>query len=181
MPATEALEAIQLGAAGWDNAGASGFHFDYLGTTTTATGCNGNVAEYAKDGKNVVGWGHIVGGHLGFSCHWRGPTLVNGTPYFAIQEIDIIFEPLWAYSAQQLQALALHEFGHALGLDHTEPAACPGKAMCSGGDADDFVEPQQDDIFGVIALYGVAPVPSPTVPPLSERPYRAIAPAVAKD
>lgn len=181
MPTADALAAIQKGAEGWNNAGGSGFHFDYLGTTTTPTGCNGDVTQYGSDGKNVVGWGHIVGGYLGYSCHWRGPSLVPGTPYFAIQEIDIIFEPLEAYSAHQLQALALHEFGHGLGLDHTEPAACPGKAMCGGGDADDFTEPQQDDIFGVIALYGVAAEPAPTVPPASQRPYRAIGPEVARD
>ena len=181
MPADSALEAIQKGAAGWNNAGGSGFHFDYLGPTTTPTGCNGNVALYAKDGENVVGWGHIVGGYLGYSCHRHGRSHVPGTPYFAIEEIDIIFEPLAAYSAAQLQALALHEFGHALGLDHTEPAACPGKAMCAGADADDFTEPQQDDIFGVIALYGVAPEPTPTVPPPSERPYRVVGPQVARD
>lgn len=181
MPTADALAAIQKGAEGWNNAGGSGFHFDYLGTTTTPTGCDGDVTQYGSDGKNVVGWGHIVGGYLGYSCHWRGPSLVPGTPYFAIQEIDIIFEPLEAYSAHQLQALALHEFGHGLGLDHTEPAACPGKAMCGGGDADDFTEPQQDDIFGVIALYGVAAEPAPTVPPASQRPYRAIGPEVARD
>lgn len=181
MPADSALEAIQKGAAGWNNAGGSGFHFDYLGPTTTPTGCNGNVALYAKDGENVVGWGHIAGGYLGYSCHWRGSSLVPGTPYFAIEEIDIVFEPLWAYSAAELQALALHEFGHALGLDHTEAGACPGKAMCAGTDADDFTEPQRDDIFGVIALYGVAPEPTPTVPPPSERPYRVVGPQVARD
>ncbi|MGE3073536.1 MAG: matrixin family metalloprotease [Dehalococcoidia bacterium] len=181
MPAADALQAIQEGAAGWNNAGGSGFHFDYLGATTTATGCNGDVSQYGKDGKNVVGWGHIVGGFLGYSCHWRGPSLVPGTPYFAIEEIDIIFEPLAAYSANQLQALALHEFGHALGLDHTEPSACPGKVMCAGVDADDFTEPQPDDINGVIALYGVAPEPTPTPTPPGNRPYRAFGPEVAKD
>ena len=125
MPEKAAFEAITAGAQGWDNAGSSGFHFDYLGETATATGCNGNVSQYAKDGKNVVGWGHIVGGHLGYSCHWRSASLVPATPYFAIEEIDIVFEPLFAYSADSLHALALHEFGHALGLDHTEAPACP--------------------------------------------------------
>jgi hypothetical protein len=179
MPPASSLEAIRAGAAGWDNAGGSGFHFDFLGSTTTATGCNGDTTSYQRDGLNVVGWGHIVGGHLGFSCHWRSASLVEGTPFFAIQEIDIVFEPQFAYSAHSLQALALHEFGHALGLDHTEPPACPGKAMCGGANAMLFTEPQQDDIFGVIALYGVAP--TPTIPPPEQRPFRAIAPGVGRD
>jgi hypothetical protein len=183
MPAAAALDAISAGAAGWDNAGGSGFHFDYLGETTTATGCNGNPSAYSKDGQNVVGWGHIIGGHLGFSCHWRGTSLVDATPYFEIQEIDIIFEPLFAYSAQSLQALALHEFGHALGLDHTEASLCPGRAMCGGVDAMLFNQPQADDIAGVIALYGTSPSPTatpPTIPP-GERPYHAVAPAISRD
>jgi hypothetical protein len=187
MPAAAALEAITLGAEGWANAGGSGWHWEYLGVTDTATGCNGDPSVYTKDGENVVGWGHIAGGHLGYSCHWRSASLVPGTPYFAIQEIDIIFEPTFAYSAQSLRALALHEFGHALGLDHTEPPACPGKAMCAGGAAMQFSEPQEDDVFGVIALYGEAPAPTPTpnptpvpVPP-GPRPFKAISPSLARD
>ena len=179
MPPEAAFDAIRAGAAGWESAGGSGFHFDYLGTTNTATGCNGDTSVYGRDGVNAVGWGHIVGGHLGFSCHWRSASLVPGTPYFAIQEVDIVLEPQFAYSAQSLQALALHEFGHALGLDHTEQLACPGKAMCGGAYAMLFSEPQQDDIFGVIALYGVAP--TPTVPPPEDRPFRAVAPSLSRD
>jgi|GEM_PF-3654408 len=179
MPAEAAFAAIRAGADGWTNAGGSGFHFDYLGETSIATGCNGDVKAYRTDGANVVGWGHIVGGHLGYSCHWRNTSLVQGTPYFTIEEIDIVFEPQFAYSAHSLQALALHEFGHALGLDHTEEPACPGKAMCRGANAMLFVEPQEDDLFGVIALYGVAP--EPTVPPPGARPFRAVAPWVGRD
>lgn len=179
MAAKPAFEAITLGAEGWDNAGGSGFHFDYLGDTTTATGCNGDIAAYGPDGKNVVGWGHIVGGYLGYSCYWRGTSLVENTPYFAMQEFDIVFEPNYPYSAASLRALALHEFGHSLGLDHTEPGICPGRAMCGGNDALTFISPRQDDINGVIALYGVAN-PIPTVP-AGPRPYRATGPQVARD
>ena len=179
MDAKAAFEAITLGAEGWNNAGGSGFHFDYLGDTTTPTGCNGDTSVYGPDGKNVVGWGHIVGGYLGYSCYWRGASLVENTPYFAMQEFDIIFEPNSPYSAASLRALALHEFGHSLGLDHTEPGLCPGRAMCGGNDALTFISPRQDDINGVIALYGVAN-PLPTVP-AGPRPYRATGPQIARD
>jgi hypothetical protein len=179
MPSDAAREAVKLGSEGWDDAGGSGFHFDYLGETDSATGCNGIPTAIPKDGKNVVGWGHIVGGFVGYSCHWRSASLVEGTPYFAMTEFDIIFEPDYAYTGTKLRALAMHEFGHSLGLDHTESPLCPGRAMCGGDDALIFIEPRQDDINGVIALYGVA-APTPTVPP-GPRPYRAYGPAVARD
>lgn len=179
MDGKAAIEAITLGAEGWNNAGGSGFHFDYAGDTTTATGCNGDTSSYGPDGKNVVGWGHIVGGYLGYSCYWRGASLVENTPYFQMQEFDIIFEPTYPYSAASLRALALHEFGHSLGLDHTESGLCPGRAMCAGNDALTFISPRLDDINGVIALYGVAN-PLPTVSP-GPRPYRAVGPSVARD
>lgn len=179
MPAKLALEAIALGSEGWDNAGGSGFHFDYLGETAVATGCNGVPTALPRDGANIVGWGHIAGGYLGYSCHWRSASLVEGTPYFALTEFDIVFEPSYAYSASTLRALALHEFGHSLGLDHTEPTLCPGQAMCGGMDALRFTSPRPDDVFGVVALYGVAP-PSPVVP-AGPRPYRAVGPGISRD
>jgi hypothetical protein len=178
MDAKAAEEAVTLGAAGWDNAGGSGFHFNYLGDTTTATGCNGDTTIYVKDGKNVVGWGHIAGGYLGYSCFWRGTAPVPATPYFTMEEFDIVFEPDFAYSAGSLRALAMHEFGHALGLDHTETGLCPGQAMCAGNDALTFISPRPDDINGVIALYGGS-LP-PVVPP-GPRPYRATGVLVARD
>lgn len=177
MDAKSAQENIALGADGWTNAGGSGFHFDFAGETSTATGCNGDTSVYAKDGKNVVGWGHIVGGYLGYSCYWRGASLVTATPYFEMEEFDIVFEPNFAYSASSLRALALHEFGHSLGLDHTEAGLCPGRAMCAGNDALTFTSPRTDDINGVIALYGVA---TPTVPS-GPRPFRVTGPQIAKD
>ncbi len=180
MSQESAKAAVMAGSHGWDDVGGTGWHYEFLGETATPTGCNGDTTAYHKDGDNVVGWGHIVGGYLGYSCYWRGTTLVPNTPYFATQEFDIIFEPDNAYSAGTLQALAMHEFGHALGLDHTEPALCPGEAMCAGNAALTFTSPRPDDINGAVALYGIAPTMTPTVP-AGKRPYRAIAVAVARD
>ncbi len=192
MSAETALEAIKAGAGGWTGAGGTGWHFDYLTTTTTPTGCNGIPESIPRDGLNVVGWGHIAGGYLGYSCWWRSTSLVEGTPYFEATEFDIVFEPLFPYTGASLRALALHEFGHALGLAHTEPSLCPGQAMCEGEDAMIYISPREDDLFGLIALYGYAPTPTTTQPPsptttptatatAAPRPYRAVLPVLARD
>jgi len=165
MPAQNAFDVIKSGADAWNGAGGTPWHFDYFSDTTTPVGCNGLPESIPADGLNVVGWGHIAGGYLGYACWWRSASLVPGTPYFEATEFDIVFEPGYPYSAATLRALAVHEFGHALGLDHTEPAACPGAAMCGGDGALTYISPRQDDIFGLIALYGLAPTPTATVPP----------------
>ena len=186
-----AFAAILDGALAWDGAGGTPWRFDYAGPTTTATGCNGVPESIPRDGVNVVGWGSIAGGYLGFSCWWRSASLVEGTPYFEALEFDIVFEPNFAYSAHTLQALSLHEFGHALGLDHTEESLCPGSAMCAGANAMIYTEPRQDDLFGLIALYGLAPTPTATVtpptatptptPPLPDFPRRSTLPLLTRD
>lgn len=191
MTADTALAAIQAGAGGWTNAGGTGWHFDYLSTTTTPAGCNGVPEAIPRDGLNVVGWGHIAGGYLGYSCWWRSSSLVEGTPYFEAIEFDIIFEPLFPYTSASLRALALHEFGHALGLDHTEASLCPGQAMCPGEDAMIYISPREDDLNGLIALYGFAPTTTPTLPPPTVTPTptgtalaltrRVVLPLLARD
>jgi len=193
MPPETAFEAIQAGAEGWTNAGGTAWHFDYLTTTTTPTGCNGVPETIPRDGLNVIGWGSIAGGFLGYSCWWRSGSLVEGTSYFEATEFDIIFEPNFSYTSASLRALALHEFGHALGLAHTEPSLCPGQAMCEGDYAMIYISPREDDLFGLVALYGLAPTPTPTHPALTPtktptptatstpRPPRAVLPLLARD
>lgn len=181
LSAAAALAAVRAGASAWTSAGGTGWHFDYLGPTSVATGCNGVPTQIPADGLNVVGWGHISGGFLGFSCWWRSDSFVPGTPYFAATEFDIVFDPVYAYAATTLQALAMHEFGHALGLDHTGKALCPGAAMCDGDGALIYTTPQKDDIFGVQAIYGLAEQPSPSPVPAGARPYRVMAAALSRD
>jgi hypothetical protein len=181
LGADAALAAVRVGANGWTSAGGTGWHFDYLGPTSVATGCNGVPTQVPADGLNVVGWGHIAGGFLGYSCWWRSGSFVPGTPYFAATEFDIVFEPAYAYAATTLQALAMHEFGHALGLDHTEKALCPGAAMCDGDQALMYTTPQKDDIFGIQAIYGPSAPPSPPVIPAGARPYHITAAGVSRD
>ena len=194
MSATAALAAITAGANGWANAGGSGWQYTYAGQSDAALGCNGEVGAVPRDSRNVVGWGHIASGFWGFTCWWSGVARVEGTSFRTLQELDIIFESGAGvpYTPNVLKALALHEFGHGLGLGHTEAALCPGHVMCAGADASTLQALTADDIDGVVALYGVAPTVVPTTTPKATATatpplfpggpkQRSFVPAVARD
>lgn len=173
LDGADAMAQVLAGAEAWRFAGGTTVRFDYRGETATPTGCRGDPAHhpYTRDDLNVVGWGTVPGGYLAYACWWRSPSLVEGTPYFELLEFDIVIDPAYPYTSQLLRRLAMHEFGHALGLAHSD--ACPGAVMCAGEQGLLHDAPQPDDIAGLVALYGRAP------PPPLER--RAILPLVSRD
>jgi hypothetical protein len=71
---------------------------------------------------------------------------------------DTHFDDDETWTTQDLFVVALHEFGHALGLDHTEESNCPGPngrlaLMCPIYADQTGLEP--DDVAGIQSLYGV--------------------------
>jgi hypothetical protein len=189
------LSSIMAGANAWTGAGGTAWHYSYDGLSTkTVTGCNGGPVGARPGGPNTVGWGHLPSGLQGFTCYWWSGN-VPGTAFHQGVEFDIVFESSFAYTPAFLSNLATHEFGHGLGLDHSQRANCPGAVMCAAPSSAGFSSPQPDDIAGIVALYSLAnpapspspsatlspsPSPSPT-PVLPPRPFKRFVVYLARD
>lgn len=152
-----AAAALVGGAAGWTIPD-SPFQFAGGGPGGGNTGaCGGGT-----DGSNTVGWAAQGGSVLAVTCTWFG---VIGDPWRPAVEFDMEFDPDWAWTAGgatqvDLQSVALHEFGHALGLDHSGPGAVMAPSYSAGSI---LHTPSQDDVDGVLAIYGSgAPTPTAT-------------------
>ena len=98
-------------------------------------------------------------------CHYwyRGTTLTQTDIVFnSNKSWDVYSTPLQG-SVYDFSRVAVHELGHALGLDHEDSGVRTIMTTYIGN----ITIPQQDDINGVAALYGSTTVASPgsiTVP-----------------
>ena len=155
------LGAIQSGASAWGGSGAD-FSFSYGGTTTEGTSSCSN----SPNAERVVGWGAQAGSTLGVTCTFYS---ISGSPYPAI-DFDMVLDPEWNWTTgttgvnTDLQSVATHEFGHALGLNHSSTNAAVMYYAYSGGTLKRTLH--SDDVAGAIAIYGGnAPVPTETPVP----------------
>jgi hypothetical protein len=57
-----------------------------------------------------------------------------------------------------MQRVAIHEFGHVLGLDHPDDVGQAVVAIMNSHTSDIDTQ-QQDDIDGIVSIYGVPPPP----------------------
>jgi hypothetical protein len=153
------LDALTAAATTWD-AGGSPFHF--TGGTTTAAGTDG--CGLNRDGANVVGWSPQAGATLGVTCLWSKTS--GGKVYFV--EFDMEFDPNWKWTTStdgvktDFQSVALHEFGHALGVSHAQRQKCPGPTMCASYGNGTLVRSlHADDHDALITMYGESE-PAPT-------------------
>lgn len=107
---------------------------------------------------------------------WGATTLAITLSWFVgsqLTETDIVFNSSvswdvyltsWQSSVYDFQRVAVHELGHALGLDHENRIYATIMRSYAG----DITTPQRDDILGVAAIYGSETAATPatiTVPP----------------
>lgn len=173
----DGLAEITAAAATWNSVGAN-WQFVAGGRTEAGTGACGTEL----DGQNTIGWAAQAGSVLAVTCTWSRPE-ANGGETFV--EFDMEFDPTWTWTTStsnvntDLQSVALHEMGHALGLDHTA-VTCPGSTMCATYSAGVILHTlSSDDLAGLFAVYGTAATP-PAAPPKVTLPqergtYRIIA------
>jgi hypothetical protein len=145
-----ALGALNAAASTWGGLGAN-FHFNNGGTSSNGTAaCGGST-----DGNNTVGWGAQSGSVLAVTCTWFSN---SGNPKPAV-EFDMQIDPDWNWTTGSpiqvdLQSVTLHEFGHALGLNHSGQSAAVMYASYTSGT--NKRTPVQDDIDGELAIYGAS-------------------------
>lgn len=172
-----AQSALNSAASTWGAQGGN-FHFNNGGASGNGTGaCGGGT-----DGSNTVGWGAQSGSVLAVTCSWYSN---SGNPKSAV-EFDMEIDPDWNWTTGNpiqvdLQSVALHEFGHALGLNHSAQSSAVMYASYTQGT--NKRTPAQDDKDGLIALYGAAgggatntPTNTPTTAGATATPTRTSTP-----
>jgi hypothetical protein len=143
------IAALQNAADAWHAQAAVPFAFQYGGTTSVAT--------VAFDGINSVFYSNTDGGGaLAVTYYWMGGASMM---QFDIEffDRDGTYNFVWAttptLSQFDIQSVATHEFGHALGLGHSATIGATMYPSVAPGDMGNrSLAP--DDIAGAQALYG---------------------------
>lgn len=142
---------------------------NYLPHLQFRTVINSNVPNASHDAENSVFFSDTVYGEP-FGAGVLAVTIRNGRPS-GLDEADVIFnqsKPFDSYPGPQhnfrgfttydFHRVALHEFGHVLGLDHPDKADPPQTVTAiMNSTVSDIDSLQQDDIDGAQSLYASGP------------------------
>lgn len=151
------LQAIQDSASNWTTQTNADFSFNYVGSTSSTAVVN--------NGQNIVFWTPQAGnGTLAvtFTTSTGSTTLDTDIVFFG----DVTwrsFDPVPG-NAFDVEGVCTHEFGHALGLDHSTRNPNDTMNAGTGPGANSVIRRtlEADDIAGVESIYGttaIAPDP----------------------
>lgn len=148
----------------WSNQPSSTLKFAYAGTTK---------ATNTQDGISTISWRNkkqLPATPSSGPAGWTMRYPVGGAP---ITEFDIVLNTDHHFANFQIpgtydtQTIALHESGHALGLDHV---TCPESVMITGFNYMQQVRtPSAGDLRGLRSLYPMQTVPYPIPLPAPNR------------
>ena len=126
---------------------ACGIQIVYDGETSATPRVSGSDSP---DGTSVVGWQPLRTGNFGYEYSWY---LDRGTSERTLVESDIALDPMFVTSTDRMTRTMAHEWGHALGLAHSNVA----DALMSGPPDslyNELADPTPDDLRGCRCLYG---------------------------
>src|SRR4030095_5085541 len=126
----------------WSSQG--GITYVYEGETNVAPN------NTAPDGVSVVGWGATEPGLGAWTYAWYSQ-VGNDRVIF---DADVTLSKTGVVSLSDLDRLMTHEWGHAMGLDHSDTEA----ALMAGPPSTHYnalVTPQADDVRGCRCQYGL--------------------------
>jgi len=122
--------------------------YQYAGETTTPQHATDGAT--APDYQNVIGWGALPSNSAWTYDWW----VVNAAGGGELVDSDIELSTMDITTLAELDRVATHEFGHAIGLNHSnvESAIMAGPPLTA---YNMLVAPQSDDIRGCRCLYGL--------------------------
>jgi hypothetical protein len=155
---SDQIVAIRAAADEWTFTGGANIQLLFQGTTS--------MASVGADGVNSVFYSNADGnGPIAVTFWWTsgGSTTDFDIIYYdRAGTNDFVWSIAPTFTQFDIQAVATHEFGHALGLGHSQvigstmfPSVTPGAVSARSL--------HTDDIQGIQALYGPAPMAFPTV------------------
>jgi hypothetical protein len=158
LPEADVTAAAQSGAANWTSQSRADFSFSYAGrSSATAVANNARNEVFFRNESN--------GSTIAVTYWWY-----DGSGY--IVDADILFydggftffgNNGGCSTGQYVQDVATHEFGHALGLRHTDVTTATMYASTTSC-SQNWRSLETDDIAGVEALYGTRTAAPPAAP-----------------